>query len=118
MSAFTPDILALLRGHRLIKAVRVVQHDETPLGKIELKLRCLLAVGGANIYRFQVRLHHEPSFRDYAYQLFSDHPLLRWDNAPHYPDLSTAPHHFHDESGQVADLPYVLTEIEKWVASH
>jgi len=82
MPAFAPDILALLRGHRLIKAVRVVQHDETPFGK----------------------------------------------NAPHYPHLPTAPHHFHDESGQVADSPligdpladlaFVLTEIEQWVASH
>ena len=35
MPAFAPDILAQLRGHHLIKAVRVVQHDETPFGKIE-----------------------------------------------------------------------------------
>jgi hypothetical protein len=27
--------------------------------------------------------------------------LLGWDNAPHYPDLPNAPHHFHREDGGV-----------------
>ena len=47
------------------------------------------------------------------------------------PDLlsvTTHPHHFHNEAGDVGtsplrgdpivDLPYVLAEIEKWVMSH
>jgi hypothetical protein len=49
---------------------------------------------------------------------------LRWDNAPHHPELITNfPHHFHDEQGQltpsplsgepVADLAIVLTAIEQ-----
>ena len=129
MTALVPDLLSLLRGHRLVTAVRVVHHDETPWGKVELKVRCQVSTESARgNYQLQVWLHHEPTFRDYAYQLFSDRPLLRWDNAPHYPHVPTAPHHFHGEASRVSvspligeplvDLPYVLAEIEKWVAKH
>lgn len=55
-------------------------------------------------------------------------PVLRWDNAPHYPQITTAPHHFHDADGTmrespllgdpVADLGYVLIEIEAWLKSN
>jgi len=70
-------------------------------------------------------LHIEPSFLDYAYQLFTSRPILRWDNAPHYPQIATAPHHFHaddtsiDESklsGRVLeDLPQVLAAVGHWI---
>jgi hypothetical protein len=123
MAAIADDLLNLLHQHVLVQNVRVVNYDETPLGKLELKIRCRLTKN----YQFQVWLHHEATFQDYAYQLFTDHPILRWDNAPHYPQISTAPHHFHDEIGQVGssplsgkpveDLRIVLAEIEKWLAS-
>jgi hypothetical protein len=48
-------------------------------------------------------------------------------NAPHYEHLSTAPHHFHDEDGNVSkspltgnikrDLKIVLKEIANWMES-
>jgi hypothetical protein len=119
-----PDLLSLLHRHPLVRSVRVVHYDETPAGKVELKARCQLPRG----YHFQVWLHHEPAFQDYAYQLFRNCPLLRWDNTPHYPSIATAPHHFHDEAGQVGDsplrgdplvdLPYVLAEVEGWIEGH
>lgn len=118
----TDELLALLREHPLVKSARVVNYDETPAGKLELKIRCRLTEN----YQLQVWLHHEPAFQDYAYQLFGDHPILRWDNAPHYPHISTAPHHFHNEVGQVSesflsgepleDLKKALIEIERWFA--
>ncbi len=121
MAAPVPELLSLLRAHPLVRSLHIVHYDETPQGSIELKVRCQLP----GSYQFQVWLHHEPAFQDYAYQLFSDHPLLRWDNAPHYPHVTTAPHHFHNEAGDVnasplrgdplVDLPYVLGEIEKWM---
>ncbi len=62
------------------------------------------------------------------HQLFSDRPLLRWDNAPHYPALASAPHHFHDEAGHVlasplsgeplTDVPRILEQIDAWIAGH
>jgi len=122
MPALVDDLLGLLREHSLIKSVRVINYDETPAGKLELKIRCRLGTS----YRFQIWLHYEPTVQDYAYQLFTDHPILRWDNAPHYPHILTAPHHFHDEQGKVGeslldgrpleDLKRVLSEIEEWLS--
>jgi len=123
MSALTDAILSLLRAHPLITSVRVINFDETPFGKVELKVRCRI-VGK---YQLQVWLHHEPGFRDYAFQLFTDRPILRWDNSPHYPNISTAPHHFHNQNEEVSespltgrpveDLKQVMDEIEKWLSN-
>ena len=122
MTGLADDLLNLLREHPLVKSVRVVNYDETPAGKLELKIRCRLIQD----YQFQVWLHYEPTFHDYAYQLFTRRPLLRWDNSPHYPDVPTAPHHFHNEVGDVSESPLsgrplkdlrkVLSEIEKWLS--
>lgn len=65
MLSFVRDVLSLLRAHPLVQSLRVVHYDETPAGKMELKVRCRLPGG----YRFQVWLHDEPGFQDYAYQL-------------------------------------------------
>lgn len=128
MATLITDLLTFLRRHRLVETMRVVQYDETPWGKIELKARCRLVIQSSHgeRYEFQVWLHQEPAFCDYAYQLFTDRPLLRWDNAPHYPQIATTPHHSHDETNRVGesplsgdpltDLPIVLEEIERWIA--
>ena len=42
----------------------------------------------------------------YAYTLLKDNRrVLGWDNAPHYPELSNAPHHHHTETGEVESAP-------------
>lgn len=122
MNTLVEDLLHTLRDCSLVKSTRIVNYDETPSGKLEVKIRCHLL----RDYRFQVWLHIEPAFQDYAYQLFTDRPLLRWDNAPHYPRISTSPHHFHDENNQVGespldgdprqDLALVLAHMEQWFA--
>ncbi|MCC6300051.1 MAG: hypothetical protein IT314_12190 [Anaerolineales bacterium] len=122
MPSLIEGILAHLRGHSLVESVRVVDYDETPAGNLEIKIRCRLH----GKYQFQVWLYTEETSADYSYQLFTDQPLLRWDNSPHYPNISTAPHHFHNENNKVSrsplsgetlkDLPTVLAEIEKWLA--
>jgi hypothetical protein len=123
MHALINDLLKTLHGYSLVKNVRLTSYDETPAGKLEVKIRCRL-IGD---YQFQIWLHHEPHSQDYAYQFFSDQPPLRWDNAPHYPRIVTAPHHFHDENNQVGesqlvgnvlqDLNIVLSEIKKWLGA-
>lgn len=124
MNRFVTDLVALLRRHPAVRSVRVVTLDETPSGRLEVKIRCQLAGG----YQFQVWLHRELHALDYAYQLFTQKPLLRWDNAPHYPRIPTAPHHFHDVDGEVGsstltgdplvDLPVVLRETQAWIERH
>lgn len=101
-------LLQLLRRNPLVRRVRVVDYDETPAGSLEVKLRCQLVRG----YQFQVWIHCEPASVDYAYQVFTDQPLWRWDNAPHFPQIATAPHHFHDETGQVSTSALTGEPIE------
>jgi hypothetical protein len=123
MNPLVDDLIRIMQTHPAVKSIRVVSYDETPAGKLELKVSCRLV----RDYHMQVWLHHEPGFQDYAYQLFTDRPILRWDNAPHYPHISTVPHHFHDENNKVSesplkgnmqqDLQTVLSEIGKWLKS-
>ena len=123
MNALVNDILEILEQHALIESARVVDYDETPAGKLEVKIRCELPKN----HKLQVWIHVEPKSLDYAYQLFTTVPLLRWDNAPHYGHLSNAPHHFHDEHGHVSasplsgnikkDLKIVLEKISQWMKS-
>ena len=121
MNTLVNEILEILEQHALVKTTRVVNYDETPSGKLEVKIRCDLPKS----HQLQVWIHTELESLDYAYQLFTTVPLLRWDNAPHYEHLSTAPHHFHDERGKVyespltgnikRDLKVVLSEINDWM---
>lgn len=121
MNNLVDDILEILRTHALVKATRVVYYDETPSGKLEVKIRSELPRN----HKLQIWIHVEPESLDYAYQVFTTIPLLRWDNAPHYGQLESAPHHFHDESGQVHDSPLtgnikkdlkvVLEKIMDWM---
>lgn len=121
MNTLVNEVLEILEQHALVKTTRVVNYDETPSGKLEVKIRCDLPKS----HQLQVWIHTEPESLDYAYQLFTTVPLLRWDNAPHYEHLSTAPHHFHDERGKVyeslltgnikRDLKIVLSEISDWM---
>lgn len=101
-------LLDLLRGSLLVRQVRVVDYDETPSGSLEVKIRCQLA----GDYQLQVWIHSESAAVDYAYQVFTEQPLWRWDNAPHYPLIETAPHHFHDETGRVSPSPLAGEPVE------
>ena len=121
MNALVDDIIAVLWTNALVKTTRVLNYDETPSGNLEVKIRCDLPKS----HQLQIWIHVEPKALDYAYQLFTTVPLLRWDNAPHYKHLSTAPNHFHDERGKVyespltgnikRDLKIVLIEINDWM---
>ncbi len=63
--------------------------------------------------------------RKYAYQwMDSDGGLRRrWDNAPHWPEVSTAPHHVHTvgqpepEPSTVTNLEDLLRFVAEWLAS-
>ncbi len=121
MNKIVDDVLEILEANEFIKNTRVVNYDETPSGKLEAKLRSQLP----KEHTLQIWFHIEPESLDYAYQLFTSIPLLRWDNSPHYGNLPNAPHHFHDENGNVSDSPLtgnikrdlkiVLREIGKWM---
>ena len=55
----------------------------------------------------------------FHYQNESGEVIFRYDNAPHYPNIMTYPHHKHMgsavEPAQVPDLSEVLREIEQLI---
>ncbi|MCU0286962.1 MAG: DUF6516 family protein [Acidobacteria bacterium] len=64
----------------------------------------------------------------YSFQLFTTIPVVRWDNAPHYPGIKTFPHHFHNIDGNIVesdlegnarnDLKKVLSRITELISSY
>jgi hypothetical protein len=61
--------------------------------------------------------------RKYAYQWMESNGNLRrrWDNAPHWSEIATAPHHVHiagqemPEPSTVTNLENLLRVIEEWL---
>ena len=64
----------------------------------------------------------------YSYQVFTDKPIVRWDNAPHYPKTRIHPHHFHTKDGNVIEsklkgnviegLQEMLSAVKKAIKEH
>ena len=47
---------------------------------------------------------------NYSYTLIHENRrIIGWDNAPHHPDLTSSPHHFHREDGTV--IPSALIGV-------
>lgn len=78
-------------------------------------------------HNFQLRIYYNYGHIDYAYQLFTDVPLLRWDNKEEFAHLHTYPHHFHDQYGHVhpssltgdpiTDIEVVLNELSTFLSN-
>ena len=117
------DILRLLRTSSLLHNLRVIEQISYGQFAFRVKLRADVA----DELTFQVWLNHNDRHTRYAYQLFRlGNTVLRWDNAPHHPELQVNfPHHFHDADGRltsstlsgspVSDLAVVLLEIESYL---
>lgn len=114
-------ILDILRSAPIISSWEVLNADEIAK-RSYYKIRCSLVVSGFYLEMRFIRLEKEVI---YSYQLFSQRPLLRWDNAPHYPNISSFPHHFHQVNGRITesdltgdslkDLPKVLKQITEFI---
>ena len=121
MPSLLAKLLDILSQSQIVQATEVAEHDETSHGRVLLRMRCQLPLG----YNLQIWVHYERAFQRYAYQLFTDRPILRWDNAPHYPEIQNFPHHFHDEAGSkspstltgkpLVDVPAILDEIAQFL---
>ena len=90
------DLLSLLHGHPLIRSIRIVHYDETPAGKIELKVRCRLPGN----YQLQIWLHVETASQDYAYSALQRSAAPSMGQRTPLSGIATAPHHFHHVARQ------------------
>lgn len=113
---------AILQAHPLCGTVWVTEAREFYARQFFFKLRVDLP----EEHMLQVRIYYNQGHLDYAYQLFTDQPLLRWDNKEEFRHLDTYPHHHHGREGNVVrspltgekvnDLSIVLSEIATYVS--
>ena len=91
------QVKQILAASDLIASWQVLIEDETAQRAL-YKIRCrIIRVA----YEFEIRFIQTENEILYSYQLFRDRPILRWDNAPHFPALHGYPHHVHGESTEV-----------------
>lgn len=106
-------ILQTLRKSEIIKEIISVSFDG--IGNYyRLKIRVRLR----NNWLMDIWEHKTPKLRRYSYHIFSGKKLIvRWDNAPHFKNLSTFPHHKHTktkvEESKEMTIKSVLKELEK-----
>jgi hypothetical protein len=65
-------------------------------------------------FHLQVRFYYNHGHLDYAYQLFNDGPILRWDNKEDAGNVPSAPHHFHNDKSQIVESPLNGTPEHDW----
>jgi len=115
------QVKQILAASDLIASWQVLIEDETAQRAL-YKIRCrVIRVA----YELEIRFIQTEDEIIYSYQLFTDRPIIRWDNAPHFPALHGYPHHVHSESSEVdestligdpiLDLPYVLSRVRDLV---
>ena len=111
------QVKQILAASDLIASWQVLIEDETAQRAL-YKIRCrVIRVA----YELEIRFIQTENEIIYSYQIFTDRPIIRWDNAPHFPVLHGYPHHVHRASGDVddstligdpiQDLPHVLSQI-------
>jgi len=92
-----PRLEALLQAFPKVNSFQIIDNDPIDEGNFLLKIRCELTSGQT----LQIRLRAVAGNLRYSYQEFTDTPLRRWDNAPHFPQLPNFPHHYHDSQGTI-----------------
>lgn len=122
LSSFLGTLMATLQSHLICKQATVVETKVFSSDQFFLKVRAELT--GENL--FQARIYYNQGHIDYAYQLFADLPILRWDNKEEFRHLETYPHHHHDEQGNVKpsrltgnplrDIEIVLQDVSRFLS--
>lgn len=97
LSSFLGTLMAALQSHPICEHATVLETKVFSSDQFFLKVRAKLT--GEN--KLQARIYYNHGHIDYAYQLFAEFPILRWDNKEEFRHLETYPHHYHDEKGNV-----------------
>ena len=115
---------AALQTHPLCKRVAEIETREFAADQFLFKIKAEL-IGKTNL---QVRIYYNRGHIDYAYQLFTNSPLLRWDNKEEFRSIATYPHHHHDADGNIhpspltgdpiADIQTVLLMVSQFLSAN
>jgi hypothetical protein len=116
------QITAILAASPLVTSWQVLIADETANHAV-YRIRCQLL---REAYRLEIRFIQTAEEMFYSYQLFTNKPIIRWDNAPHFPALQGFPHHVHEKTLEVKessltgdpiqDLPHILNQVGVFLA--
>lgn len=116
-------LTAILQAHPLCQRIASVETQEFSSDQFFIKIRAEFAATN----KFQARIYYNRGHIDYAYQLFREIPLLRWDNKEEFRFLETYPHHHHDAKGNICasplsgdpmkDLEVVLETVSSFLAA-
>jgi hypothetical protein len=82
-------LLMLLDESPVIKEHRAVELKLVDQETFSFKIRAKIT----DEFSLQIRYLQDEGFIRYSYQLFSTRAILRWDNAEHFPEIPSFPHH-------------------------
>jgi len=86
-------IVTALRQNPLVRDLEVIEMIDEERVQL-LRLRADL-IDGSLLYVREAIFPHTSKY-SYHWQTRTGEMLLRWDNAPHHPEIPTHPHHKHD----------------------
>lgn len=101
LPALLGTLRAIIQVHPACKRMGEIETREFAADQFIFKIRAEFAHNTS----FQARIYFNRGHIDYAYQLFSDVPLLRWDNKEEFRSIATYPHHYHDATGNITSSP-------------
>lgn len=98
------EILDAPSSSEIVQEIVVIVLVEEP-GKQALRAKASLKGG----YVLYVTEAFGKSFRCYSYHVQKNGKLVRrWDNAPHWPEMKTFPHHLHlNSENEVQECPEI-----------
>jgi hypothetical protein len=118
------EIISYLKSVSFVSSLKIFTIDEV-LSRSVLRIRCNLLPSS---HQLDIRLIQTDIETLYSYQFYTDRPIVRWDNAPHFPQIPTFPHHCHNSKGEVEasplkgeifkDLDHVLKSIKDMLVSN
>jgi len=118
-----PGAISILRNSELVSNIDKIHVDEISQRGF-YKIRCSLLPAK---YKLEIKFVKTSREFIYSYQLFTTQAIARWDNEPHFPNIKTFPHHFHDVSGTAfesdltghleKDLKLVLLKVKGFLST-
>lgn len=102
--------ISQLQGWPAVGNIQTLESEAFAEDRFHFKVRAALP----EPFKLQIRFYYNRGHLDYAYQLFTDTPVLRWDNKEDAGQLATAPHHFHDENYDILESPLTGDPSHDW----
>jgi hypothetical protein len=101
-------IVAALRQSPLVRALEVTELvEEGPVQFLRAKAELF---DGSLLYVRELFFHDQSKY-SYHWQTQTGALLLRWDNAPHHPEIPTFPHHQHEGERVTPSVRVTVEEV-------